>query len=75
MAKIAVANSARFCGSYSGRGLQKKVAKFTRAYESARFGKSADDAQSLPEPLQGSDNPRNRRIEEGDEARSQLAAG
>jgi hypothetical protein len=29
--------------------LQKKVAKFTRAYESARFGKSVDDAQSLPE--------------------------
>jgi hypothetical protein len=30
-------------------GLQKKVAAFTRAYESARFGNSADDAQSLPE--------------------------
>ncbi len=29
--------------------LQKKVARFTRAYESARFGKSMDDAQSLPE--------------------------
>ncbi len=29
--------------------LQKKVARFTRAYESARFGKSVDDAQSLPE--------------------------
>jgi hypothetical protein len=28
--------------------LQKKVARFTRAYESARFGKSMDDAQSLP---------------------------
>jgi transglutaminase-like putative cysteine protease len=28
--------------------LQKKVARFTRAYESARFGKSVDDAQSLP---------------------------
>lgn len=28
--------------------LQKKVARFTRAYESARFGKSTDDAQSLP---------------------------
>jgi len=29
--------------------LQKKVARFTQAYESARFGKSLDDAQSLPE--------------------------
>jgi hypothetical protein len=29
--------------------LQNKVARFTRAYESARFGKSVDDAQSLPE--------------------------
>ena len=29
--------------------LQKKVEKFTRAYESARFGRSADDAATLPE--------------------------
>jgi protein-glutamine gamma-glutamyltransferase len=29
--------------------LQKKVASFTRAYESARFGQSVDDAQCLPE--------------------------
>jgi hypothetical protein len=29
--------------------LQKKVAKFTRAYESARFGESVDDAHRLPE--------------------------
>ena len=29
--------------------LQKKVEKFTRAYESARFGQSVDDARSLPE--------------------------
>jgi len=28
--------------------LQKKVDRFTRAYESARFGKSVDDAQNLP---------------------------
>jgi hypothetical protein len=28
--------------------LQKKVARFTRAYESARFGKSVSDAQNLP---------------------------
>ena len=29
--------------------LQKRVACFTRAYESARFGRSADDAKALPE--------------------------
>jgi hypothetical protein len=29
--------------------LQKKVARFTRAYESARFGRSVDDAESLPQ--------------------------
>jgi hypothetical protein len=29
--------------------LQQKVAIFTRAYESARFGNSVEDAQSLPE--------------------------
>lgn len=29
--------------------LQKKVAAFTRAYESARFGQSVDDARVLPE--------------------------
>jgi len=29
--------------------LQKKVATFTRAYESARFGQSVDDARALPE--------------------------
>jgi hypothetical protein len=28
--------------------LQRKVASFTRAYESARFGESVDDAQTLP---------------------------
>jgi hypothetical protein len=28
--------------------LQKKVARFTEAYESARFGQSADEAQTLP---------------------------
>lgn len=28
--------------------LQRKVASFTRAYESARFGQSVDDAQRLP---------------------------
>jgi protein-glutamine gamma-glutamyltransferase len=32
--------------------LQKKVARFTRAYESARFGKSVDDARNLPELFQ-----------------------
>jgi transglutaminase-like putative cysteine protease len=29
--------------------LQEKVATFTRAYESARFGQSVDDARALPE--------------------------
>ena len=29
--------------------LQSKVATFTRAYESARFGQSVDDARALPE--------------------------
>jgi hypothetical protein len=29
--------------------LQSKVATFTRAYESARFGQSAEDARALPE--------------------------
>ena len=33
-------------------GLQQGVAAFTRAYESARFGQSADDARALPELLQ-----------------------
>jgi len=32
--------------------LQEKVGRFTRAYESARFGKSVDDARSLPELFQ-----------------------
>jgi hypothetical protein len=35
--------------------LQKKVARFTRAYESARFGESVDDAQTLPELFQDID--------------------
>ena len=33
-------------------GLQKGVAEFTRAYESARFGHSVDDARALPELLE-----------------------
>jgi protein-glutamine gamma-glutamyltransferase len=33
-------------------GLQQGVAAFTRAYESARFGHSADDARALPELLE-----------------------
>jgi protein-glutamine gamma-glutamyltransferase len=32
--------------------LRNKVASFTRAYESARFGQSVDDAQTLPELFQ-----------------------
>ena len=38
-----------FVAAIQEAGLQKKVARFTRVYESARFGKSVADAQSLPE--------------------------
>jgi hypothetical protein len=38
-----------FVAAIQQTALQEKVARFTRAYESARFGKSVDDAQSLPE--------------------------
>jgi hypothetical protein len=38
-----------FVAAIQESALQKRVAKFTRAYESARFGESVDDAQSLPE--------------------------
>jgi transglutaminase-like putative cysteine protease len=37
-----------FVAAIQEAALQKKVARFTRAYESARFGKSVDDAQTLP---------------------------
>jgi protein-glutamine gamma-glutamyltransferase len=37
-----------FVAAIQEAALQKKVARFTRAYESARFGKSLDDAQNLP---------------------------
>jgi len=32
--------------------LQHGVAAFTRAYESARFGQSVDDARALPDLLE-----------------------
>ena len=38
-----------FVAAIQEEELQKKVATFTRAYESARFGKSSEDAQHLPE--------------------------
>jgi protein-glutamine gamma-glutamyltransferase len=38
-----------FVAAIQETALQKKIARFTRAYESARFGKSADEAQRLPE--------------------------
>jgi transglutaminase-like putative cysteine protease len=38
-----------FVAAIQEAGLQKKVARFTRAYESARFGKSLEEAQRLPE--------------------------
>jgi len=37
-----------FVAAIQEAALQKKVDRFTRAYESARFGESVDDAQSLP---------------------------
>jgi transglutaminase-like putative cysteine protease len=37
-----------FVAAIQESALQKKVAKFTHAYESARFGMSADDAKTLP---------------------------
>jgi hypothetical protein len=37
-----------FVAAIQEAALQKKVAVFTHAYESARFGKSLDDAQKLP---------------------------
>jgi hypothetical protein len=38
-----------FVAAIQEPALQRKVATFTRAYESARFGQSVDDARSLPE--------------------------
>jgi hypothetical protein len=38
-----------FVAAIQEPALQEKVATFTRAYESARFGKSTDDAQTLPD--------------------------
>jgi len=38
-----------FVAAIQEEALREKVARFTRAYESARFGHSVDDAQSLPE--------------------------
>jgi hypothetical protein len=37
-----------FVAAVQEAALQQKVGRFTRAYESARFGKSLEDAQSLP---------------------------
>jgi len=37
-----------FVAAIQEAALQRKVAAFTRAYESARFGNSVDDAESLP---------------------------
>jgi transglutaminase-like putative cysteine protease len=38
-----------FVAAIQEPALQQKVATFTRAYESARFGESVDDARALPE--------------------------
>jgi transglutaminase-like putative cysteine protease len=37
-----------FVAAIQEAALQKKVARFTSAYESARFGRSVEDAQTLP---------------------------
>jgi protein-glutamine gamma-glutamyltransferase len=50
-----------FVAAIQEAALQKKVARFTRAYESARFGESVDDARSLPKLF--------REITSADEAR------
>jgi len=42
-----------FVAAIQEADLRKKVARFTRAYESARFGQSVDDAQSLPGLFKG----------------------
>ena len=41
-----------FVAAIQEPGLQQGVAAFTRAYESARFGQSVDDARALPELLE-----------------------
>ena len=41
-----------FVGAIQEATLQRKVAKFTRAYESARFGRSTNDAATLPDLFQ-----------------------
>ena len=41
-----------FVAAIQEPALQKKVATFTRAYESARFGQSVDDAAALPQLFQ-----------------------
>ena len=41
-----------FVAAIQEEALQKKVATFTSAYESARFGRSVDDAQRLPDLFQ-----------------------
>jgi len=38
-----------FVAAIQEKALKEKVARFTRAYESARFGKSIDDAKNLPQ--------------------------
>ncbi len=40
---------AEFAARIDEPGLRKRVAEFTRIYENARFGNSAEAAQHLPE--------------------------
>jgi protein-glutamine gamma-glutamyltransferase len=47
--KTAAQTPQEFVGKIEDNRLRQPVSRFTHAYESARFGNSADDAQRLPE--------------------------
>ena len=47
--KSPVQTPQEFTAAIEDEGLRERVEKFTRHYESARFGGSAEDAQRLPE--------------------------
>ena len=47
--KTAAQTPKEFVTKIADESLRGKVGRFTEAYESARFGNSAEDAQRLPE--------------------------
>jgi protein-glutamine gamma-glutamyltransferase len=47
--KVATQTPSEFAGSIAESPLRERVVEFTRHYEGARFGDSAEDAQRLPE--------------------------